>query len=71
MKQLEIKTSITADTKISFDGVDVNDFLKEICDIAHYILEDLSLYRQHKNLPDNEFDMIEGQLCRLLNKLED
>lgn len=71
MKKLDIKTTIESKTTVSFDGVDIEDFLQEICDIAHDALIALSSHRQRNNLPDDIFDNIEGPLCTLLDKMED
>lgn len=44
----EVKTSVT------FDGQDINDFLRDICDIAHNALFDKSI------LMDDSFDDSDG-----------
>ncbi|MBD5314659.1 MAG: hypothetical protein HDS08_00585 [Bacteroides sp.] len=71
MKHLEIKTTTETRTEVSINGENVEDFLKEVCDLAHDALIELSLYRNEHNLPDDEFDCIEGKFCALLDKLGD
>lgn len=71
MKYLEIKTTTQITTKVSINGQDVEEFLKEVCDIAHIALMELSAYRMNHNLPEDEFECIEGEFCQLLDKLGD
>lgn len=71
MKHLEIKTTTQITTKVSINGQDVEEFLKEVCDIAHIALMELSAYRMNHNLPEDEFECIEGEFCQLLDKLGD
>lgn len=71
MKHLEIKTTTQITTKVSINGQDVEEFLKEVCDIAHIALMELSAYRMNHNLPEDEFECIEGEFCQLLGKLGD
>ncbi len=71
MKQLEIKTTTQTRTEVSIGGENVEDFLKEVCNLAHDALMELSFYRNDHNLPDDEFDGIEGRFCALLDKLGD
>lgn len=64
MKRLEIKTTTQTRTEISIGGESVEDFLEEVCRLAHDALIELSFYRNEHNLPDDEFDGIEGEvLC--------
>lgn len=71
MKHLEIKTTTQTKTEVSIDGENVEFFLKNICGLAHQALMELSLYRIDHNLPEDEFDAIEGKFCQLLDKLGD
>lgn len=71
MKHLEIKTTTQITTKVSINGQDVEEFLKEVYDIAHIALMELSAYRMNHNLPEDEFECIEGEFCQLLDKLGD
>lgn len=71
MKHIEIKTTTTTKTEISIGGESLEDFLKDVCEIAHDALIELSIYRNEHNLPDDEFDSIEGRFGALLDKLGD
>ena len=71
MKHLEIKTTTQTKTEVSIDGENVEFFLKDVCELAHQALMELSLYRIDHNLPDDEFDGIEGKFGALLDKLGD
>lgn len=71
MKHLEIKTTTQTKTEVSIDGENVEFFLENICGLAHQALMELSLYRIDHNLPEDEFDVIEGKFCALLDKLGD
>lgn len=71
MKHLKINTTIQTETEVSINGENVEDFLKDVCNLAHDALIELSLYRHEHNLPDDEFDGIEGRFCALLDKLGD
>ena len=71
MKHIEIKTITQTRTEVSINGQNVEDFLKEVCNLAHKALFELSLYRNEHNLPDDEFDGVEGEFCALLDKLGD
>lgn len=56
---------------MSIGGENVESFLKEICGLAHIALVELSAYRIAHNLPDDEFECIEGEFSKLLDKLRD
>lgn len=71
MRKLDIQTTITSNTTVSFDGVDINEFLQDICDIAHHALIELSTHRQRNELPDDIYEDLEGDLCEILDKLGD
>lgn len=71
MKHLEIKTTTQTKTEVSINGQNVESFLKEVCDLAHIALMELSAYRIDHNLPEDEFEGIEGKFCALLDKLGD
>ena len=65
---------------VTDDGKDINDILKEICDIAHDGIMDASVIRQEcdenpalntaKNWRE-ECENLEGILCRILDRLGD
>ena len=71
MKHLDIKTTTTIKTDVTIGGENAEDVLKELCSLAHNALIELSIYRQEHNLPDDEFDTIEGPFCELLDKIGD
>ena len=71
MKHLEIKTTTQTKTEVSINGENVEDFLREVCKLAHSALIELSYYRIQHNLSDDEFTGIEGEFCALLDKLGD
>lgn len=71
MKHLEIKTTTQTRTEVSINGENVEDFLRDVCKLAHNALFELSLYRIEHNLPDDEFDGVDGKFCALLDKLGD
>lgn len=70
MKHLKVTTTTTSSTEVTIGGRNVEDVLTELCGIAHDALISLSIYRQEHNLPDDEFDTIEGPLCKLLDLMD-
>lgn len=68
MKKLKITT--TAETIVTLDGLDVNDVIKEAAELAHEVLEELSIFRQRNNLPSDIFSC-EGSCCRFLDLIDD
>lgn len=71
MVTADINNTINVSTKVTINGMDVNDYLHEMADIAHEALVSMSIFRQENNLPDSFFDNVEGPMCRLLNFLND
>ena len=71
MKHLEIKTTTITKTDVTIGGENAEDVLKELCSLAHEALIELSIYRQEHNLPEDEFETIEGPFCRLLDRIGD
>lgn len=80
---ITVKPKITQKLEVDIvtdDGKDINDILKEICEIAHDGLMDASLIRQEcdenpalntaKNWRE-ECENLEGILCRILTCLGD
>lgn len=53
MKQLNIAT--TAFAVVTLDGLDINDVIKQAADLAHEVLEELSIYRQRNGLDSDTF----------------
>ena len=67
MKQIEIETTTT--TKVMMDGHNNNDVIKLAAELAHCVLEELSMYR-------NDNDLIatfncEDIACEFLDLIDD
>ena len=67
MKQLKVTT--TASAIVTLDGLDINDVIKKAADLAHEVLEELSIYRQRNDL-DDIFDC-EASCCEFLDLIDD
>lgn len=67
MKQLKVTT--TASSIVTLDGLDVDDVIRQATNLAHLVLEELSVYRQRNNL-DDIFDC-EGEACAFLDLIDD
>lgn len=68
MKQLKVTT--TASAIVTLDGLDINEVIKAAADLAHEVLEELSIYRQRHNLDTGTFDC-EGSCCAFLDLIDD
>ena len=68
MKQLKITT--TASTIVTLDGLDINDVIRQAADLAHEVLEELSIYRQRNGLGSDIFTC-EGSCCAFLDLIDD
>lgn len=68
MKQLKVTT--TASTIVTLDGLDINDVIKQAADLAHEVLEELSIYRQRNGLESDIFGC-EGSCCAFLDLIDD
>lgn len=68
MKQLKVTT--TASAILTLDGLDINDVIKQAADLAHEVLEELSIYRQRNNLDSGTF-ICEGSCCAFLDLIDD
>jgi len=68
MSPVKIKTETT--TKVTINGVDVEDVIQEAANLAHFVLEELSIYRQRKKLDPLTFDC-EGEACAFLDLIGD
>lgn len=68
MKQLKITT--TASAIVTLDGLDINDVIKQAADLAHEVLEELSIYRQRNGLDSDTFGC-EASCCKLLDLIGD
>ena len=63
MKQLKITT--TASAIVTLDGLDVDEVIKQAADLAHEVLEELSIYRQRNDLDPDTFSC-EASCCVFL-----
>ena len=68
MKQLKVTT--TASSVVTLDGLDINDVIKQAADLAHEVLEELSIYRQRHDL-DSDFFSCEASCCAFLDLIDD
>ena len=67
MKQLKVTT--TASAIVTLDGLDINDVIKKAADLAHEVLEELSIYRQRHDLDD--IFTCEASCCEFLDLIDD
>ena len=68
MKPIKISTSTTVEVTIG--GKSVSDIVWSAADLAHAVLEELSLYRQKHGLDSGTFDC-EGEACAFLDMIDD
>lgn len=68
MKPIKISTSTTVEVTIG--GNSVSDIIRSAADLAHAVLEELSLYRQKHDLDIDTFDC-EGEACAFLDMIGD
>ena len=68
MKQIKVTT--TASATVMLDGLDINDVIKQAADLAHEVLEELSIYRQEHDLDPRTFSC-EGSCCAFLDLIDD
>lgn len=66
MNSLSIKTK----TEIKVGDVPLDDVLQKAKDLAHFVLEELSIYRQNNNLESDIFSC-EGEACEFLDLIGD
>ena len=50
MKRLQVTT--TAKASVTLDGLDINEVLHKAADLAHEVLEELSIYRQENDMDE-------------------
>lgn len=65
---LDIKTETK--TKVTVNGTDVEDIIHEAAQLAHTVLEELSIYRQQNNLDCDTFSC-EADCCAFLDLIGD
>ncbi len=68
MKQLKVTT--TASAIVTLDGLNIDDVIKQAADLAHEVLEELSIYRQKHDLDSDTF-ACEGSCCAFLDLIDD
>jgi hypothetical protein len=68
MYNLKVKT--TTETEVTYNGKPVYEVLKMAADLAHEVLEELSIYRQENDLDPLTF-RCEGSCCEFLDLIED
>ena len=68
MKRLKITT--TAESMVTLDGLDINDVIQQAADLAHCVLEELSIYRQRNGLESDIF-ACEADACAFLDLIDD
>lgn len=68
MKNLKVTTNATA--IVSLDGLDIDDIIKRAANLAHEVLEELSIYRQENQLDPSTFKC-EGSCCEFLDLIDD
>ena len=68
MKRLKITTE--ASSVVTLDGLDIDDVIRQAADLAHEVLEELSIYRQEHNLDSDTF-ACEGSCCAFLDLIDD
>ena len=68
MKKLKITAKATA--IVSLDGLNIDDVIMKAANLAHEVLEELSIYRQENNLDPSTFKC-EGSCCEFLGLIDD
>lgn len=68
MRYFKIETECVA--KVSVNGKEINEILSMAADLAHEVLEELSIYRQQNNLDSDAFGC-EGSACAFLDAIGD
>lgn len=68
MKQLKITT--TTVTAVTLDGLYVDEVIRKAANLAHEVLEELSIYRQRNELDSDTFSC-EASCCEFLNLIDD
>ena len=70
MKQLKVTTTASTTTTVTLDGLDIDDVIQQAADLAHEVLEELSIYRQENDLDPLTFSC-EGSCCAFLDLIDD
>ncbi len=67
MKKLNVIT--TASATVTLDGLDIDNVIEQAANLAHLVLEELSIYRQRNEI-DDTFEC-EGEACAFLDLIDD
>ena len=67
MKKLNVIT--TASATVTLDGLDIDNVIEQAANLAHLVLEELSIYRQRNEI-DDTFEC-EGEACAFLDLIGD
>lgn len=65
-----VKITNNINTIVTLNGHNIEDVLYKAKELAHEILEELSIYRQQNNLNEFIFDC-EGSACEFLDMIGD
>lgn len=65
-----IKINTTTSTTVTLNGIDISDVVHQAAELAHHLLEELSIYRQRNNLDPFTFS-VEGEACEFLDLIGD
>jgi hypothetical protein len=68
MSPINIKTETS--TKVTINGIEIDNVLEEARKLAHTVLEELSVYRQRNNLDSDTFSC-EADACAFLDLIGD
>lgn len=66
----DIKIKTVTETDVTYNGKPVYEILKMAADLAHEVLEELSIYRQEHDLDPFTF-CCEGSCCAFLDEIGD
>ena len=67
MKKLNVITTVSA--TVTLDGLDIDNVIEQAANLAHLVLEELSIYRQRNEI-DDIFEC-EGEACAFLDLIDD
>ena len=67
MKKLKVTTQATA--IVTLDGLDIDNVIERAANLAHLVLEELSVYRQRNTIDD--FFECEAEACAFLDLIDD
>ena len=65
-----VKIQTTTNTEVTLNGHSIEDVLYTAKELAHEVLEELSVYRQRNELDISTFDC-EGSACKFLDMIGD